>query len=271
MKYTHKLTSEDQDFLNQDRTDPITGEKIEEGHSVVICAACKSAFFIESWEYLGDSHCDQTNTLEALPKAQNLYLQANIKYTRELLTFGFAKKPMFMEDQFGCALSMLFMLFLPFLSGIIGSIAHSFSVGMIVFLVSVLITVFAGMNFSLPYKTENKSIKQIENAKTKFSMYIDYKRRGLVIHHNSRKNSNTFIAFDDIKQFKYHIIYHPSRAIDSLFCQLQIGITVKNKTINYFATIHRDTIPEWSDFISKLPTDLRVLNTPFKQNTTMIQ
>ncbi len=44
MHHSHTLTNHHQDFLNQNRIDPITGEKIEEGHTVVVCAACKSAF-----------------------------------------------------------------------------------------------------------------------------------------------------------------------------------------------------------------------------------
>ena len=64
-------------------------------------------------------------------------------------------------------------------------------------------------------------------------------------------------------EFKYHIIYHPNTDIDALYCQLQIRIMTRSRSRNYFATIHRDTIPEWSNFISKLPTDLRIINMPF--------
>ncbi|WP_338814999.1 hypothetical protein V9L05_07630 [Bernardetia sp. Wsw4-3y2] len=78
MTYTHTISSEThQDFLNQDRTDPITGEKIEEGHTIVICAACKSAFFIESWQYINESHCEQFDSLKELPISKNLFLEAN--------------------------------------------------------------------------------------------------------------------------------------------------------------------------------------------------
>ncbi|PIY08896.1 MAG: hypothetical protein COZ18_09990 [Flexibacter sp. CG_4_10_14_3_um_filter_32_15] len=69
----HRLnTTTHSDFLNQERIDPITGEKIEEGHTIVICAACKSAFFIESWEYLGNEHCNQDETLSEIPIAKSL-------------------------------------------------------------------------------------------------------------------------------------------------------------------------------------------------------
>jgi hypothetical protein len=270
MKYTHQLTSENQDFLNQNRTDPITGEKIEEGHSVVICAACKSAFFIESWEYLGDSHCDQTGTLENLPKPQNLYLQANTKYTRELLTFGFSNSEMFVESQAGCGLSIVGGFFSIILTAIMG-VNYGGQVAFFTIITLLSLCVFFGMKSIMPVSTKDKSIKQIENMKAKFSICIDYKNKGLLINSDKPKNKQKFTPFADIKEFKYHVMYHPSRDIDALFCQLQIRITTKERRLNYlvsshkdcFATIHRDTIPEWSDFISKLPTDLRILNTPF--------
>ena len=127
----------------------------------------------------------------------------------------------------------------------------------LIFFLSAIISVL------IPNKAKNKSIKQIENMNTNFSICIDYKNKGLLINHDKPQNRQKFIPFEDIKEFKYHVIYHPSRDIDALFCQLQIRITTKNRTINYFATIHRDTIPEWSNFISKLPTSLRIINTAF--------
>jgi hypothetical protein len=269
MKYPHQLTSKDQDFLSQDRTDPITGEKIEEGHTVVICAACKSAFFIESWEYLGDSHCDQTNTLEALPKSQNLYLQTNSKYTQEILTFGFSNKPMFKTSKGGFVafivagvISSVFGAFIGLLSGegfvgVIVFIVCLFLLSILLFFLSAIISVLT------PNPTKNKSIKQIENMKATFSMCIDYKNKGFLINHDKPKNRQKFISFEEITEFKYHILYHPSTDIDALFCQLQIRINTKTRADTCFATIHRDTIPEWSNFISKLPTSLRIINTAF--------
>ncbi|AFM04275.1 hypothetical protein Fleli_1880 [Bernardetia litoralis DSM 6794] len=263
MKYTHKLTSDNYDFIGQNRTDPITGEKIEEGHTVVICAACKSAFFIESWEYLGDSHCDQTSTLANLPKPQNLYLKTNLKYTRELLTFGFSKKPMFMTNDSGCGLFVFAFIFSTILGIIIGTSTNHGGVGILTFVICIVISLIPIISSSTPYDTKDKSIKEIENANTKYSICIDYKNKGLLVINEKTKDMQTFFAFEDIIEFKYHVMYHPSRDIDALFCQLQIKITTRTTIENYFATIHRDTIPEWSNFISKLPTDMRMLNTPF--------
>ena len=266
MRHTHRLTYNNQDFLSQNRTDPITGEKIEKGHTIVVCAACKSAFFIESWEYLGNSHCEQTNTLVNLPKSQNLYLQANSKYTKELLTFGFSYAPMFVATNSGCFLTVIAFFSSVMLGAIMGATTSNGGVGFITFLVSIFISIVAIICVSLPYNTKNKSIKQIENAKTKVSIYIDYKNKNLVVSDNEYKDGELPISFEDITEFKYHIMYHPSTEIDALFCQLQIRITTQTQVRTYFATIHRDTIPEWSNFISKLPTELRIINTNFVED-----
>ncbi|WP_291722206.1 hypothetical protein [Bernardetia sp.] len=262
MFHSHQLTANHQDFLNQNRIDPITGEKIEEGHTVVVCAACKSAFFIESWEYLGHSHCDQTETLKFLPLPQTLYLKANNKYTQEVLSFGFADSPMFMSNNVGCVFSIFGGFISIIFSLIIGEESNEI-VGWMAFFILFGSCLTYGIKSILPAKTKNKSIKEMENMQSKFSIYIDYKLRGLAIENNKTKELREFFDFARITEFKYHIIYHPNTNIDALYCQLQIRIKTRVRKENYFATIHRDTIPEWSEFISKLPTDLRIINTPF--------
>ena len=262
MFHSHTLTAHHQDFLNQNRTDPITGEKIEEGHTVVVCAACKSAFFIESWEYLGHSHCDQTETLKFLPLPQTLYLKANDKYKQEVLSFGFANHPMFISNNDGCAGSIFAGFGSIVVSGIIGAEVNGL-VGFLTFLILLGSCITYGVKSILPPNTKNKSIKEVENLKGKLSVYIDYKHRGIVIENKKSNKIKEFFAFDDITEFRYHVIYHPSTDIDALYCLLQIRIRTRSRVKNYFATIHRDTIPEWSEFISKLPTDLRIINTPF--------
>lgn len=76
--YIHTLTlQENFDFLNQDRKDPITGDLIKENDEIVICSSCKSAFLKESWEYLGNRHCEQNNTLEIIPIDKSLVLKVD--------------------------------------------------------------------------------------------------------------------------------------------------------------------------------------------------
>ncbi|WP_338815756.1 hypothetical protein V9L05_22390 (plasmid) [Bernardetia sp. Wsw4-3y2] len=65
---THILQKEKhQDFLKQERIDPITGDILQEGDEIVICASCKSAFLVDSWEYMDRKHCQQKLTLKKIP------------------------------------------------------------------------------------------------------------------------------------------------------------------------------------------------------------
>ncbi|WP_338762750.1 RDD family protein [Bernardetia sp. ABR2-2B] len=59
-------------FLTQSRIDPITGDTLEAGDKIVLCAECKSAFHADSWAYLGNRHCNQTRTLPAIPQSTSL-------------------------------------------------------------------------------------------------------------------------------------------------------------------------------------------------------
>lgn len=73
---THTLQSNThQKFLEEGRIDPITGERIQPGDEVVICAACKSAFLKESWEYIGERHCGQSQTIAQLDTGKRLKLE----------------------------------------------------------------------------------------------------------------------------------------------------------------------------------------------------
>lgn len=64
--------SEHRAFLEQERIDPITGETIKAGDEVVFCAACKSAFLADSWNYLEEAHCGQSDTLREFPQPKSL-------------------------------------------------------------------------------------------------------------------------------------------------------------------------------------------------------
>ena len=83
--HIHKINStsqEHQNFLAQNRKDPITGDSISEGDEVVFCASCKSVFLKETWEYLGNRHCEQMETLIEFPIQQSMQLK-----TKERILF----------------------------------------------------------------------------------------------------------------------------------------------------------------------------------------
>jgi hypothetical protein len=74
----HTLTLQNHfDFLNQERKDPITGDLIKENDEIVICASCKSAFLKDSWQYLGNTHCEQKETLAVIPIDRSLVLEVS--------------------------------------------------------------------------------------------------------------------------------------------------------------------------------------------------
>ncbi|WP_027003827.1 hypothetical protein [Hugenholtzia roseola] len=77
--HTHLIeTEKHSDFLAQNRQDPITGDSIKAGDKVVFCAACKSVFLVETWQYLGEQHCGQSQTLDKIPQATVLTLRQKI-------------------------------------------------------------------------------------------------------------------------------------------------------------------------------------------------
>ncbi|MEM6298782.1 MAG: hypothetical protein AAF740_08860 [Bacteroidota bacterium] len=76
--HAHRIDTEKHaSFLSEERHDPITGEKIIAGDEVVFCAACKSAFLMDSWTYLEGKHCGQKLTLSAFPSQKQITVQAD--------------------------------------------------------------------------------------------------------------------------------------------------------------------------------------------------
>ncbi len=258
MTYTHTINSEKhQNFISQDRTDPITGEKIEEGHTIVICASCKSAFFIESWEYLNQSHCEQFDTLEEIPVSRNLILEGK---PMDFLDFGFARSPMYIPNKSLGNLSLAALFTAPFLLPLVG-VLFGWVIGILYFISVIVFAVGIELNNSKPIKLKNPTTKQIETSKSSLNIGIDFKKGGITI--KQKNDKERFILFEDIRELKYSINYHPTKHLSSkLFCQLKLRIQTNTST-TYYATIHRDTIPEWSNFISQLPYNLRIINRDF--------
>lgn len=62
--HTHTISrNKHRNFLKQERRDSVTGELIKPGDKVVFCSCCKSAFLEDSWNYIGNKHCNQYGTL----------------------------------------------------------------------------------------------------------------------------------------------------------------------------------------------------------------
>ena len=66
MSYTsHILNSSHSHIIG--RTDPITGDAVQENDRVVFCASCQSCFLEDSWKYMEEKHCEQNQTLDTVP------------------------------------------------------------------------------------------------------------------------------------------------------------------------------------------------------------
>ncbi|PIY10460.1 MAG: hypothetical protein COZ18_05925 [Flexibacter sp. CG_4_10_14_3_um_filter_32_15] len=63
---THKLSSQNHSHIIG-RQDSVTGDAIKANDEVVFCSACQSVFLVESWEYMNQKHCNQTETLGFVP------------------------------------------------------------------------------------------------------------------------------------------------------------------------------------------------------------
>ena len=75
----HIKEEEHSHFLLEDRNDPVTGDSFLVGDEVVFCGVCKSAFLKDSWQYMGNKHCDQRLTLPIFPKPRKLTLQKPVE------------------------------------------------------------------------------------------------------------------------------------------------------------------------------------------------
>ncbi|WP_375561473.1 hypothetical protein ACE193_02645 [Bernardetia sp. OM2101] len=63
--HSHKLNSTHSHIIG--RTDPITGDAVQENDRVVFCTVCKSCFLEDSWDFMKERHCEQSQTLDTVP------------------------------------------------------------------------------------------------------------------------------------------------------------------------------------------------------------
>ncbi|PIY08496.1 MAG: hypothetical protein COZ18_11950 [Flexibacter sp. CG_4_10_14_3_um_filter_32_15] len=259
MTNTHYLEAElHSDFLKQERIDPITGEKIEEGHTIVICPACKSAFFIESWEYLGQTHCNQVETLTEIPKAKNMFLKAK---PLEYLPFLFKKGNYERDDTIKTALEN-FLLVGAFLVGAFSLFFIAVIVGYYFMPLVGVISAFGvgGIIAAIMHSQKSNSLfKKKINPKKASYLALNAKKQAITI---KKKAIEETINFEQIEQLNYSFNYIRSNNVaDTLNYSLSLEIISNtNQKSNYYAVLHQDEIPYWSEFLEQLPYNLKVLN-----------
>ncbi|WP_375558632.1 hypothetical protein ACE193_12840 [Bernardetia sp. OM2101] len=261
MTNTHHLDKElHSEFLKQGRIDPITGEEIEEGHTIVICSACKSAFFIESWEYLGQTHCNQTETLSEIPKPKNMFLKAK---PLEYLPFLFKKGNQdidntihsLVENSIIGIIMLLVVSVLPMVFIFVHPIcAFIFALG----IVSGTLSYFSN-------KTSKRLIERKINPKKATQITLNTKAQGITV--KKKDKINTF-KFDEIQELRYFVEYiSDADASNYNQCALSIRIiTSENKGKIYYTLLKTDELSKWSEFLEELPYNLKVLQVLREEN-----
>ncbi len=264
MLHTHHLdTTNHSDFLKQERIDPITGEKIEEGHTIVICAACKSAFFIESWQYLGNTHCSQNETLSEIPIARTLQLALK---PLEYLPFYFRKGKYFINRNndegftflvksllFGAAI-IGYLAILIMIAVFIGNLTGIWQL-VIAFLA---VSIWGSNNLLKPYYTGKREFSTISSRK---ATHLAVNMKNQVIEYR-RKDKKKSIPFDQINYINYYFDYIPYNECGQYLqhvISLEIVLT-NHKKMNFYTFLHKNEIPHWSKFLEELPYSIPVLN-----------
>ncbi|WP_338760415.1 hypothetical protein WAF17_13570 [Bernardetia sp. ABR2-2B] len=259
MNYPHLLEKElHSEFLEQGRIDPITGEQIEEGHTIVICSACKSAFFIESWEYLGEIHCNQAETLTDIPKPKSLFLEAK---PLEYLPFLFKRGNHERDDTIKTMFENLLLVSAFMLSAIILFFIAVF-VGYHTTPIVGLLSAFCigGIIAAIMHtKKSNSLFKRKVSSRKASHLALNAKKQAITI---KKKALERTITFEQIEQLNYSFRYIRANNVgDILNYSLSLEIISKdNQKSSYYALLHQDEIPYWSEFLEQLPYSLKVLN-----------
>ncbi len=266
MHHSHQLEKQkDQDFLLQQRVDPITGELIKAGHKIVICSACKSAFFEESWEYLGGKHCNQKETLIQIPINETLWLKAK---PLEFLPFdfeGFDKGFHYQNLVFG---------FLEFVTKIVFLLAFvpltmSLSIESERYDIFILSILIGGSSITLFFNLE-KAIKKLPlsiykhilNIHKEHKLAIDNKKQVLVFRNDFKELE---LPLNTVSKFQYSFNYvdgDTSRYKDVCDLTLILGFSkngvYKERTIT--TQLRKIHFNKWEVFLQKIPSIIEVRN-----------
>lgn len=273
--FHYHLLDEDQhaEFLLQNRIDPITGDKIQEGDNIVICAACKSAFLVESWEYLRQKHCHQYGTLNKIPKTEKIYFNEE---PLVFLPFGVREKES-VFNQFVCKFlqssTTVFLSLIPLvLIILVWYFIPSFDnqgnkvmlnllimpIGSLIFYISVIRNSSKSTTFLGHIMTQKNQffIQKFRQSYPKGNYFaINLKNKMIV---SKTESGEKEIPLSKIKKFIY--TYYSDRAINDGYQLLQIRIVTKFETIYYESTIKESQKQQLELFLTKLPQQLNIFS-----------
>lgn len=264
MHHFHQLEKDNnRDFLLQQRVDPITGELIEAGHKIVICSSCKSAFFEESWQYLGGKHCNQTKTLSKIPITQTLWLKAK---PLEFLPFdfeGFDTKFHYQDMIYGF---LEFMTKLLSVTGIISSfIAFSqerYEIFFVLFPIAISLFTFL-FNMEKVFKKLPSSIyKHIIPTHKEHKLAIDLKKQNFVFRNDFQELE---LPLDSIYKLHYtfkYIAEDTSRYKDMCDLRVNLGFSENGiyKTRIIITQLRKIYFYKWEEFLKRLPSNIETTN-----------
>lgn len=115
-------------FLSSKPFDPITGDCIESGDDVAVCACCNAVFLTESLDYIGWQHCNQNKFTGNLPSVNNFLLKKTFRISNkanksEIFTAWFLDNVGIPLGAF--SISVYGSIFMLFLQGVIEIISSS--------------------------------------------------------------------------------------------------------------------------------------------------
>ncbi|WP_338766954.1 hypothetical protein WAF17_04850 [Bernardetia sp. ABR2-2B] len=258
MHYSHQLEKQKhKNFLLQQRVDPITGELIEAGHKIVICSACKSAFFEESWEYLSGKHCNQTNSLSKIPISQTLWLKAK---PLEFLPFDFVG--FYYQDMAYNALKFIVTIFYYIFSLLCFYASSKNEYGIVsILILGALVSYILSFNMKRIIKKLPVSIhKYILPVDREHKLAIDIKKHMLVFRNDFKELE---LPLDTISKFQYSFNYvdgDTSRYKDLCDLSLTLGFSkngiYKERKIN--TQLRKMYFYRWEEFLQKLPSSITI-------------
>ena len=164
------------------RKDPITGDAVKENDKVVFCAACKSCFLEESWIYMEEKHCEQSQTLETVPTLPSKLIAKKTKeeVIAELLYRG------------NIFYTVLPTLILTFLTSF-GILKETIYAQNIENAVSVSIMVSIVSTFAISFFT----------ATDAFNEFVGNTKNNVRLFKNRIEINKDFFLWNDIEQIKY--------------------------------------------------------------------
>ena len=266
------------DFLSENRIDPITGDKIKEGDCILICAACKSAFLEESWNYLPQQHCNQYGTLNKIPKTEKIYFKGE-----PLIFFPFEignEKSFFNELIYKVSQlsTNVFLSVVPLIAIIsvwyfIPSIESEglkvlfnmiiMPIGSLIFYISVVRSSLHRTTFLGQIMKQKKPffIKLLRQNYFKGNYFaINLKNKSII---SKTSLGEKEVCFSNIEKIVY--IYNADKIFDrNGLLLLQICVISKKETTNYESIFEESERYKLDDFLNKLPKNLKV----FQRNNT---